>query len=95
MPADVLEAALASLDAARVALAKAIEIQVEDEVPHAPKPAMLLTIPEAGGELGASRTWIFGAVRDGVIPAVTIEGLGRRIRRQDLEAFVASLRAVR
>jgi excisionase family DNA binding protein len=94
MPADArMAAALATLDAAREVLAAVLDDEGHDcNVP--PSPRLALKFDEAAQELGASRTAVFEAVKRGDLVAVEIPGAGRRIRRCDLEAYVAGLAAV-
>jgi len=92
MPADSrLVAALIALDAAREAMAAALDDDRADgNAP--PTPALVLKFDEAARELSASRTAVFEAVKRGELRAVEIPGAGRRIRRCDLEAYVEGLR---
>jgi excisionase family DNA binding protein len=52
--------------------------------------AALLKVTEAAEELNVSRAKAWQWVRDGRLPAVKIDGI-LRIRRSDLDAFVAEL----
>ena len=67
----------------------------EDEgdrvVIHAEK--LLYRATEAAECLGVSRAKIYELIQSGVLPSVRFDGC-RRIRRDDLRAFVESLRGV-
>lgn len=54
-----------------------------------PMPA-LLTLPEVARELGCGVTKVKKLVATGALPAVDFDGV-RRVRRQDLDSFVAGL----
>ncbi len=51
---------------------------------------MLLTVEETAAELRIARRRVFEMIRDGQLPSVKI-GKSRRIRRDDLVAYVAKL----
>jgi excisionase family DNA binding protein len=51
---------------------------------------LLLTVEDAASVLQIGRTRVFGLISNGVLSSVKI-GRSRRIRRRDLEAYVASL----
>jgi excisionase family DNA binding protein len=51
---------------------------------------LLLTVDDAASVLQIGRTRVFGLISNGVLASVKI-GRSRRIRRRDLEAYVASL----
>jgi excisionase family DNA binding protein len=51
---------------------------------------MLLTVEDAANVLQIGRTRVFGLIANGILASVKI-GRSRRIRRRDLEAYVASL----
>ncbi len=51
---------------------------------------LLLTIPEVGRVLSVSRTTVYQLIGDGHLPSVKI-GTSRRIRREDLAAYVDGL----
>ena len=53
-------------------------------------PKLLLTIEEAAQQLSLGRSLLYEQLQRGTIPSVRI-GRSRRIRRSDLEAFVAEL----
>ena len=51
---------------------------------------LLLTVEEAADCLCVGRTYMFDLIASGVVPSVRIGKL-RRVRREDLERYVASL----
>jgi excisionase family DNA binding protein len=51
---------------------------------------LLLTVEDAANVLQIGRTRVFGLIANGLFASVKI-GRSRRIRRRDLEAYVASL----
>jgi excisionase family DNA binding protein len=51
---------------------------------------LLLRVPEAAQRLSLSRAKVYELMKAGVLPSVRIDG-ARRIRVEDLAAFVASL----
>ena len=55
-----------------------------------PTPSILLTPAEAATALAIGRSFLYELIADGTIPSVKI-GRSRRIRRTDLEAYVALL----
>lgn len=55
--------------------------------------ALLLKVPEAASQLGISRAKLYELISDGTLPSVRVDGC-RRIRRDDLVAFVANLHSV-
>ena len=55
--------------------------------------ALLLKVPEAAAQLGISRAKLYGLITSGALPSVRVDGC-RRIRRDDLLDFVASLHSV-
>lgn len=57
---------------------------------HARPVRMMLTIDEAADELRVSASTVKRLVRAGALPTVKVEGT-TRVRRQDLEAYVAAL----
>jgi len=92
MPADARAVAvLTALDAVREALALMLDDDEQREGNALRAPALVLKFDEAARELSASRTAVFEAVKRGDLPAVEIPGAGRRIRRCDLEDYVAGL----
>jgi excisionase family DNA binding protein len=52
---------------------------------------MLMTVPEVARELGCGRDTVYALLASGDLPSVRLAGRLRRIRRGDLEAFVASM----
>jgi len=54
---------------------------------------LLYRAEEAADCLGVSRTKIYELIQAGVLPAVKVDGC-RRVRRDDLRAFVESLREI-
>lgn len=92
MPADSVTQAARAAGDALADLLEAIALAQSAPEPPRNEPPLLLTFEAAGLELGVSRTTVFGLVRDGVLRAVTLPGMqDRRIRRSDLEDFVAGL----
>jgi excisionase family DNA binding protein len=55
--------------------------------------ALLLKVPEAAVQLGVSRAKLYELIRNGALPSVRVDGC-RRIRRDDLLEYVASLHPV-
>ena len=55
--------------------------------------ALLLKVPEAAAQLGISRAKVYELISSGALPSVRLDGC-RRIRQDDLSAFVAGLRSV-
>jgi excisionase family DNA binding protein len=51
---------------------------------------LLLRVPEAAESLSVSRAKVYELIRSGALPSVKIDG-SRRIRLEDLRAYVASL----
>jgi excisionase family DNA binding protein len=51
---------------------------------------LLLTVEETAAELRIARRRVFDLIREGALPSVTI-GKSRRIRRDDLAAYVVKL----
>ena len=58
----------------------------------ATEPAALMSVQEVAGFLGVGRTTTFQLLADGELISVKVRG-SRRIRRSDLEAYVAGLGA--
>lgn len=56
---------------------------------------MLLSIAEVAAELGCGRDTVYALLTSGVLPSVRLGDRLRRIRRRDLEAFVAQMRPSR
>ncbi len=52
---------------------------------------LLLTVEEAADCLCVGRTYMFGLITKGVVPSIRIGKL-RRIRAEDLQRYVSSLR---
>jgi excisionase family DNA binding protein len=50
----------------------------------------LLTVEEAAERLGVGRTYMFQLISRGLVPSVRVGRL-RRVRPEDLEAYVGSL----
>ena len=63
----------------------------QDRVLYAEK--LLYRAEEAADCLGLSRTKIYELIQSGILPAVKVDGC-RRVRRDDLRAFVESLREI-
>jgi excisionase family DNA binding protein len=51
---------------------------------------LLLTVEEAADCLGVGRTYMFQLIGQGAVPSVRVGKL-RRVKPEDLEAYVASL----
>ncbi len=51
---------------------------------------LLLRVPEAAQRLSLSRAKVYELIKAGTLPSVRIDG-SRRVRVEDLAAFVASL----
>ncbi len=58
-------------------------------------PRMLLSVTEVAAELGCGRDTVYALLTTGALPSVRLGDRLRRIRRHDLEAFVAELRPSR
>jgi excisionase family DNA binding protein len=54
-------------------------------------PRMLLSVAEVAAELGCGRDTVYTLLSSGLLPSVLVGARLRRIRRPDLQAFVASL----
>jgi len=54
---------------------------------------MMLSVPEVAAELGCGRDTVYALLASGRLPSVLIGERLRRIRRQDLEQFIAELPA--
>jgi excisionase family DNA binding protein len=54
---------------------------------------LLYRAEEAADCLGLSRTKVYELIHCGILPAVKVDGC-RRVRRDDLRAFVESLREI-
>ena len=52
---------------------------------------MLLSVPEVAAELGCGRDTVYALLSAGLLPSVRVGARLRRVRRQDLHAYVASL----
>lgn len=60
-----------------------------------PTPRMLLSVAEVAAELGCGRDTVYRLMTSGVLPSVIVGGRLRRIRREDLRAYVDSLAITR
>ena len=56
-----------------------------------PAQRMLLSVSEVAAELGCGRDLVYALLASGRLPSVQIGERLRRIRRDDLEAYVAEL----
>jgi excisionase family DNA binding protein len=56
-----------------------------------PDMRMLLSIPEVAVELGCGRDTVYSLLSSGLLTSVRVGARLRRIRRQDLQTYVASL----
>ena len=54
-------------------------------------PRMMLTVPEVAAELGCGRDTVYALIASGNLPSVLIGARLRRVRRQDLEQYIADL----
>lgn len=54
---------------------------------------MMLSVPEVAAELGCGRDTVYALLASGRLPSVLIGERLRRVRRQDLEQFIAELPA--
>lgn len=52
---------------------------------------MLLSVGEVAAELGCGRDTVYRLMTSGALPSVTLSGRLRRVRREDLRAFIDSL----
>ena len=59
------------------------------DIRKAPEPKKLLSADELARELGVGRTTAYGLLWTGQIPSAKIGRL-RRVRREDVEAFIES-----
>ena len=56
-----------------------------------PGPRMLLSVAEVAAELGCGRDTVYRLMTSGALPSVIVGGRLRRVRREDLRAYVDSL----
>lgn len=56
--------------------------------------ALLVKVPEAAAQLGISRAKLYELIASGALPSVKLDGC-RRLRMDDLRAFVDGLSASR
>ena len=56
-----------------------------------PAPRMLLSVAEVAAELGCGRDLVYALLASGRLPSVLIGERLRRIRREDLQSFIAGL----
>ena len=56
-----------------------------------PSPRMLLSVAEVAAELGCGRDLVYTLLASGRLPSVLIGERLRRIRRDDLQSFIAGL----
>lgn len=61
----------------------------------APPIRMLLSVVEVAAELGCSRDTVYALLASGTLPSVLVGERLRRIRRDDLSAYVGSLTVTR
>lgn len=57
----------------------------------APQGRLMLSVPEVAAELGCGRDTVYALIASGTLPSVVISERLRRIRRRDLEQYVADL----
>lgn len=55
------------------------------------KARMMLSVAEVAAELGCGRDTVYALLASGRLPSVVIGERLRRVRRQDLERFIADL----
>lgn len=55
-----------------------------------PVPRMLLSVNEVAAELGCGRDTVYALIAKGHLPSLTISGRLRRVRREDLLAYIDS-----
>ena len=60
-----------------------------------PGPRMLLSVAEVAAELGCGRDTVYRLMTSGALPSVIVGGRLRRVRREDLRAYVDSLAVTR
>jgi excisionase family DNA binding protein len=56
-----------------------------------PGPRMLLSVADVAAELGCGRDTVYRLMTSGALPSVILGGRLRRVRREDLRAYVESL----
>lgn len=56
-----------------------------------PAPRMLLSVAEVAAELGCGRDTVYRLMTSGALPSVTVAGRLRRVRHDDLRAYIDSL----
>jgi excisionase family DNA binding protein len=54
---------------------------------------MLLSVSQVAAELGCGRDTVYRLMTAGELPSVVLAGRLRRVRREDLRAYVSSLAA--
>jgi excisionase family DNA binding protein len=54
---------------------------------------LLYRVPEAAASLSLSRAKVYELIRSGALPSVRVDG-SRRVRAEDLRAYVDSLGAI-
>ena len=62
-------------------------------VDEAPRARMLLSVAEVAAELGCGRDTVYGLLTSGRLPSVLVGERLRRVRRPDLEQYIADLPA--
>lgn len=60
-----------------------------------PAPRMLLSVAEVAAALGCGRDTVYRLLASGALPSVTVAGRLRRIRRDDLLAYIDRLTLTR
>jgi excisionase family DNA binding protein len=58
---------------------------------RSPVPRMLMSVAEVAAELGCGRDTVYRLMTSGSLPSVIVGGRLRRVRREDLRAYVDSL----
>ena len=58
-------------------------------------PRLLLSVAQVAAELGCGRDTVYGLLASGALPSVTVAGRLRRIRRDDLLAYIDRLTVTR
>ena len=60
-------------------------------VDETPRPKMMLSVPEVAAELGCGRDTVYALLASGKLTSVKVGERLRRIRRPDLDRYIAEL----